>query len=133
MTEQRPPDVGSRVEALRATRGLSMRALAELCDLSPNTISLIERGISSPSVSTLHRLATAMEVPITAFFEEVRETVELILSRAGERQLTLGAGASLASLGTGLEGQSMDPFVVVLEPGADSGPDTIVHPGHELI
>lgn len=133
MTQQRPPDVGSRVEVLRTDRGLSMRALAELCDLSPNTISLIERGISSPSVSTLHRLATALDVPITAFFEELREPVELILSRAGERQQTTSAGASLEGLGAGLDGQTMDSFVVGLKPGADSGPGSIVHPGHELI
>jgi len=69
MSERKPPDVGSQVRALRMERGLSMRGLAELCELSPNAISLIERGATSPSVSTLHRLATALRIPITAFFE----------------------------------------------------------------
>ena len=133
MTQQRPPDVGSRVEALRRDRDLSMRGLAELCDLSPNTISLIERGISSPSVSTLHRLAVALEVPITAFFQETREPVELVLSRRGDRHQSVSAGASMEGLGAGLQDQTMDPFVVRLEPGADSGPGTIVHEGHEFI
>ncbi len=110
-----------------------MRGLAELCDLSPNTISLIERGISSPSVSTLHRLAVALEVPITAFFQDVREPAEFILSRRGDRHEAVSAGASLEGLGAGLQGQTMDPFVVRLKPGADSGPGTIVHDGHELI
>lgn len=58
MSEKGVPDVGAQVRALRQQCGLSLRTLAELCDLSPNTISLIERGESSPSVSTLHRLAT---------------------------------------------------------------------------
>ena len=49
MSERQPPDVGAQVKALRTERGLSMRALAERCDLSPNTISLIERtGRSFP-------------------------------------------------------------------------------------
>jgi len=67
MSERGAPDVGAQVQALRQKRGLSLRTLAELCKLSPNTISLIEHGDSSPSVSTLHRLATALKVPITAF------------------------------------------------------------------
>lgn len=54
MSEKEPPDVSSRVRTLREERGLSMRALAERCRVSPNTISLIEREMTSPNVSTLH-------------------------------------------------------------------------------
>ena len=45
-------NVGARVRQLREERGLSLRGLAELCGISPNTVSLIERGASSPSVDT---------------------------------------------------------------------------------
>lgn len=79
MTEQDIPKVGHQLRSLRNERGLSLRALAELCELSPNTISLVERGETSPSVSTLHRLATALGVPITAFFTEPVEKTHVIL------------------------------------------------------
>ena len=49
MSEREPPDIGRHLRALRRQRNLSLRGLAELCDLSPTTISLIERGDSSPS------------------------------------------------------------------------------------
>lgn len=133
MSQERPPDVGYQTRILRQERGLSMRGLAAMCDLSPNTISLIERGQSSPSVSTLHQLATALKVPITAFFEQPPEPAEVILSRAGERKQLTSDDALLESLGSGLEGQVMEPFVVQLPPGADSGRQGISHPGHELV
>lgn len=133
MSEREPPDVGAQVKALREQRGLSMRGLARLCDLSPNAISLIERGASSPSVSTLHRLATALHVPITAFFEEQAEKMELILSRAGARPYSGNVQVVLESLGSGLEGQTLEPFVVTLKPGAGSGGPAMVHDGHELV
>ena len=110
-----------------------MRGLAELCGLSPNAISLIERGATSPSVSTLHRLATALEVPITAFFEQQDEKVPLILSRGSQRKYTGTDSVLLESLGSGLDYQTLEPFVVTLKPGADSGKQGMVHDGHELV
>jgi transcriptional regulator with XRE-family HTH domain len=133
MSEQAPPDVGIRLKALRHERGLSLRALAALCDLSPNTISLIEREVTSPSVSTLHRLATALRVPITTFFEERPEKVEIVLGRVGKRPRSGSASVVLESLGTGLEDQTLGPFVVTLKAGATSGRRAMVHVGHELV
>ena len=133
MSKQQSPDVGTRVRALREQRGLSMRALAELCELSPNAISLIERGKSSPNVSTLHRLATALQVHITAFFEVRQESARLVLSRTGERPASGHQKTLLESLGSGLAEQLMDPFEVTLQPGAGSGRQVMSHRGQELV
>jgi transcriptional regulator with XRE-family HTH domain len=133
MSEQEAPDVGARVLAMRTQRGLSLRALAELCELSPNTISLIERGATSPSVSTLQRLASALGVHINAFFIEPSEKAQLILTRANERTRSGSASVMLESLGYGLEGQACDPFIVTLKPGASSGRQLMAHQGSEMI
>lgn len=133
MSEKSVPDVGAQVRALRQGRGLSLRTLAELCDLSPNTISLIERGETSPSVSTLHRLATALGVPITAFFERRAEPVQVVLTRVAERSCSGNVHVLLESLGAGLKEQSLEPFVVTMKPGADSGQQKMVHGGQEMV
>ena len=133
MSEQEAPNVGSRVLEMRTQRGLSLRALAELCELSPNTISLIERGATSPSVSTLQRLASAFGVHINAFFIDPTEKVQLILTRAGERTRSGSASVMLESLGYGLDGQACDPFMVTLKPGATSGRQLMAHQGSEMI
>jgi transcriptional regulator with XRE-family HTH domain len=133
MSEQESPNVGARVLEMRTQRGLSLRALAELCELSPNTISLIERGATSPSVSTLHRLASAFGIHINSFFVEPSEKAQLILTRANERTRSGSASVMLESLGYGLEGQACDPFVVTLKPGANSGRQLMAHRGSEMI
>ena len=133
MSKEQAPDVGLHLKKLRGERGLSMRALAERCDLSPNTISLIERGITSPSVSTLQRLATALGVPITYFFTEPVEKMQVILTRFGDRARSGSASVVLESLGYGLEEQACDPFVVTLDSGASSGDRMMMHAGHELV
>jgi transcriptional regulator with XRE-family HTH domain len=133
MSEQGIPNVGRHLLEFRGERGLSLRALAELCDLSPNTISLIERGETSPSVSTLSRLATALGVPITAFFTEPIAKKEVIVTRSNERARSGSAKVVLESIGYGLEQQACDPFMVTMEAGASSGDKVMIHSGHELV
>jgi transcriptional regulator with XRE-family HTH domain len=133
MSERQNPDVGRHLKELRSERGLSLRALAALCDLSPNTISLIERGETSPSVSTLQRLAVALGVPITSFFTEPVERMEVLITRADERIRSGSGSVVLESIGYGLEQQACDPFMVTLRPGASSGARMMMHSGHELV
>jgi transcriptional regulator with XRE-family HTH domain len=114
MSEQAPPDVASRVRTLREERGLSMRGLAERCGVSPNTISLIERGATSPNVSTLHQLAMALQVPITAFFDQPDAGVQVIVSRPGNRASTGSGSVRLESLGSGLQEQMVQRLTAVL-------------------
>lgn len=133
MSERETLNVGARLRELRQQRGLSLRALAELCELSPNTISLVERGVTSPSVSTLHRLATALGVPMTSFFADPPERAQVILTRADQRIRSGSASVMLESLGYGLEEQACDPFYVMLKAGASSGRRMMVHSGTELV
>jgi transcriptional regulator with XRE-family HTH domain len=133
MNAKKLPDVGARVRVLRERYGLSLRSLAEMCDVSPNTISLIERGLSSPSVNTLQCLATGLGVPITAFFETEEPPARLVLTRSHERIRTKIPGMTMEHLGSGLSNQALASFLVTLEPGAGAGAKPVVHLGEEWV
>ena len=51
---------GNAVMAARALRDLSQKELAELSGIDQSDISKIERGVANPTVSTLEKLATAL-------------------------------------------------------------------------
>ncbi len=53
---------------------MSQRDLADLSGLSTNTVSLIERDETSPSVATLQHLAGALGVRMSYFFETPDES-----------------------------------------------------------
>jgi DNA-binding XRE family transcriptional regulator/quercetin dioxygenase-like cupin family protein len=126
-------EVGRRLRELRARRGLSLRALAELSGLNVNTLSLIENGKTSPSVSTLHQLAHALEAPITAFFETGATPRRVVHTPAGQRPTTHFGGSVMQNLGRGMAGKALQSFVVTLQPGEGGGEPTIVHTGHEFV
>ena len=133
MSMQSPePDVGQRLRQLRKRRGLSQRALAETCKLSTNAVGLIERGESSPSVSTLHRLAVALEVPIAELFSGTEERT-VVVTKKSQRSQTRRDRIQMENLAEGLSDQCMEPFLVTLQPGAGTGADSIVHLGEEFV
>ena len=126
------PNVGPRIRTLREQRGLSLRALAERCNLSINAISLIERGENSPTVSSLHMLATALGVKITNFFEDPHEHA-VVYVRYDQRLATQSHGLRMESLGIGLSNQQLEPFMVTVDPGTEEDNESIVHPGQEFV
>lgn len=133
MNESNPVDVGTSLRHLRETRKVSMRALAKISGLSANALSMIERGRTSPSVSTLYKLADALEVPVTAFFGAPVEREKVIYLRAIDRSRVPIMRGSWEGLGGEKFVGRVEPFVLSLETGADSGPAPLVHTGHEFV
>jgi transcriptional regulator with XRE-family HTH domain len=128
-----PVDVGARLRALRAGRQLSIKGLAEASGLAVNTLSLIEHGKSSPSVSTLQQLAAALRVPITAFFAPEVPRRRVVYQRAGDVPAVPFPHGALTDLGVGIARRSIEPLLLTLDPGAGSGPEAIVHTGQEFV
>lgn len=126
-------DVGGRLRQLREERGHSIRELARRSSLSANALSLIERGRTSPSVSTLYKISEALEVPITSFFQTVGEKTQVVFLRAAERSRVPFTRGLWEGLGGELFVGRVEPFALTLESGANSGPNPVVHSGHEFV
>lgn len=126
-------DVGSRLRELRTERGLSMRALGRQSGLSTNALSMIERGKTSPSVSTLYKIATALDIPITAFFRVESSKSEIVFVKANERRKVTFSRGTWEGLGGESFIGDLEAFLLTLEPGANSGRFGMTHTGHELV
>lgn len=126
-------DVGSRLRILREERAISMRALARRSGLSANALSMIERSLTSPSVSTLNKLAMALEVPITAFFrpEPAREPV--VFRKSSQRTRLPFLRGVMEGLGGESFAGRVEAFLLTLESGGSSGPHGMIHSGHEMV
>lgn len=126
-------NVGDRLRELRAERNISMRGLATKSGLSANALSMIERGRTSPSVSTLYKLADAMGVNITAFFGQPFERQGVVFMKATERpRISFQRGIWEDLGGLNFTGH-MEPFVLTLDNGGGSGLNAMVHTGHEFV
>ncbi len=125
--------VGLLLRQLREERGISIRELGRISGMSANALSMIERGLTSPSVSTLYRLTDALNVPITALFRQAEDQQAIVFRSVSDRThvpFPLGVWDGLG--GEAFTGR-MQPFMLTLESGAESGKEKIVHTGSEFV
>ena len=126
-------DVGTRLKELREARNISMRALATKSGLSANALSMIERSKTSPSVSTLYKLADGLGVSITSFFGTDSEKKQVVFLKSDERtRFGFTRGVFEALGGEQFTGR-VEPFMLTLESSASSGPHMMMHTGHEFV
>ncbi len=62
--------MNNRLKALRGERGWSQAHLAELLEVSRQTVNALERGKYDPSLPLAFRIARTFEMPIEQIFSE---------------------------------------------------------------
>lgn len=80
--------LGARIRRLRHGRGLTLVQLASATDLSHPFLSQLERGLAQPSLSTLRRVAVALETSpielIAAADAAAQDVADVEVHRQGE-------------------------------------------------
>ncbi|MEL7349446.1 MAG: helix-turn-helix transcriptional regulator, partial [Pseudomonadota bacterium] len=76
--------IGAQVRTFRVALGMTLAELARSASLSVSMLSKIENGQTSPSLTTLQQLATALNIPLATFFATYDEKRDASLVRAGE-------------------------------------------------
>lgn len=64
MRDERIKTISNNLRAERNRKNYSQEVLAEKTNLSPQTVSLIERGVQVPSLLTAFDIARALEIDI---------------------------------------------------------------------
>ena len=118
-------DVGERLRALRTLRGISQRELAKRCGVTHSSLSLIEQGKVSPSVSSLKKILDAIPMSVGDFF-----TLELTPGRrvfyAAEELADVGSGDVIYKLvGADRRDRALSFMVETYPPGADTGREIV--------
>ena len=62
--------VGLKMKHTRLLKGLTLKQLAELAGCSESVLSRIENGNANPSIKMMHRVALALDLPVSGLFQE---------------------------------------------------------------
>ena len=62
---------GKRLKTLRLDKELTQLELAEILDMSPNFIGMIERGERNTTVENVFKIARALNIKPSNLFEEL--------------------------------------------------------------
>src|SRR3954471_25000893 len=92
LAESTPTVLAARIRAARTQRSLSLGDLASAAQVSRSLISQIERGIATPSIETLRRLASAIGVPVFSLFLDEQNHHNIV--RAADRRVVHYPGSA---------------------------------------
>jgi transcriptional regulator with XRE-family HTH domain len=129
--------IANHVRERRLEIGLNVGQLAERTGISKGMLSKIENAQTSPSLSTLERLAAALDMPVTSLFRGLAEERDAVFVKAGSgpeivRKGTR-AGHSYELLGS-LRGpyKRVEPLLVSLDESSEIFP-LFQHTGIEIL
>ncbi|MEO0621752.1 MAG: XRE family transcriptional regulator [Pseudomonadota bacterium] len=129
--------VGARIREIRRSTGVTLADLASSAGISTGMLSKIETAQSSPSLSTLQAVASALNVPIATFFARFDEKREATYVRAGQGLAIERRGSAKGHLyqllGHSLRGEvQVEPYLITLDETSDAYP-IFRHAGVEFL
>lgn len=134
-------ELGSTIRTLRRRSGLTLEVLARAAGVSPSLVSQVERGVASPSITTLRRIAGVLDVPIAELFvggsaesangEVDRAGRRLIVRRHERKHLHVPRSGVVYELLTPDLKRETEFLWIVYEPGSVTHPAPMSHPGEE--
>ncbi len=84
---------GAAIRNLRLQRKQSLQTLADASGVSVGMLSQIERNLTSPSLRTVNKIRSALNVPISALFEGYSQSGPSFFLRKEKRgRITFGGG-----------------------------------------
>ena len=127
--------VGRQIRHWRLVKGLTLKDMAKLAGCSESFLSKIENDRTTPSLSTLHKIAVALELSISDIFGSGESEV---VTRANERNVLLvdgdesdGDQTRLEQLVPAKKGRLLQADMYIIPPGGGSNGE-IQHSGEEF-
>ena len=115
-------ELGNIIRSMRKSRNFTLKDIGDAAGCTKAYISQIERGMVSPSISVLKRIATALGIRLVdLFLVPGDEDDEVVVKKGGGFRIKYPRGdASLSMLVKNLNGKNMQPLLKKLDPKAGS-------------
>ncbi|MCL6459288.1 MAG: cupin domain-containing protein [Gorillibacterium sp.] len=122
-------DIGFNIRAIRKRKNITIAQICEETGLSQGFMSQVETNKTSPSISTLEGIASALNVPLAFLLLKKDERMKVI--RKDERKQTTSGSDHLKVEHLGST-KSMRMVIVELPPGTSTGKEQHTHEGEEV-
>ena len=125
-------DLGARIRALRVARGETLRKLAAQAGVTESFLSQVERGVASPSIASVQRIARALGTSIAELFA-TDDRAGIVVRAADRRRLVYqGLGAVDEFLTRATDGR-LQVIRSTIEPGGGTGDEAYSHDSDEEV
>jgi transcriptional regulator with XRE-family HTH domain len=125
-------DLGARIRALRLARGATLRQVAAQAGVTESFLSQVERGVASPSIATVQRIARALGKSIADLFATDESVGVVVRARDRQRIVYHGLGAVDEFLTADTTGR-LQVIMSTIDPGGGTGAEPYTHESDEEV
>lgn len=128
--------IGTKIRLLRQGAGYSLQNLADRSGVSAAAIHKIERNSMVPTITTLMKLARALDRSVSYLVdEEIDHLSSAVLVRASDRDTLFASreGVDMQGISGPFGRFTLAGAMVTIDPGIDSGKTALAYPGEELV
>ncbi len=127
-------ELGQRIKRFRLERNLTLKEVELKAKVSATHVSEIERGMTSPTVGALAKIAHAMGTEPSFFLQNNSYPNVSVVRKGSRRVLNFEDwGAKINCLSRGINRAKLSFVEMVLEPGAGKKIEPIKHTGETLL
>lgn len=122
--------IGRRIRKLRKDRGLTLQQLAGAAGISSSMLSLVERGLASPSIGSLIVVSEALGRPMSDLMDVDNNSDDIVV-RAEEAPAVVTNGNVLRQVMKEDLSNGVSIAINQYEPGTASNETALAHDGFE--
>lgn len=112
--------IGYRIKDLRTQQRITLKDVAKKTGLTTSFLSQLERDITSPSIGSLEKIASALNTKVGYFFErEGAKELIFVKKDFGKKVIDKEKNISYETLASGMLNIKMQPQAFTLQPGAE--------------
>ncbi|NLW78506.1 MAG: cupin domain-containing protein [Ruminococcaceae bacterium] len=127
--EERYWELGYRLNRIRQIRGETLTEVAQKVGVSPQFLSMVEKGRSGISINNLKKLARHYNESLAALIDQ-EAPAEGVIQLGTARKLYFGSGIESRLLTHDTDDEYFEPIYYMLQPGIKMGPTQ--HDGSEF-
>ena len=130
-------EIGKRIKEIRLSKGKTLEDMAQKTEFTKGYLSKIENSKKGPPVSSLIRIAKALEVSISEIFGESAESKSISVVKKSERKIIVRNGSQFGyhyqSLAYKFHNRHMDPYLLIRPPQRKKDICDFKHRGEEIM
>ncbi|RJP18024.1 MAG: helix-turn-helix domain-containing protein [Candidatus Abyssobacteria bacterium SURF_5] len=123
-------NIGERLKKVRLEKGYTLKDVAAKSGYSKALISRIENGNVSPSINSLLKIASALEVKPHDLFLPAKDAEPTVVHKAERKKVKMNGGKAEVEFLTVQSGdKKIEPLLITVERGASTGGELGGHNG----
>lgn len=119
--------LGARIKTVRSRRRMTLRVLSDRSGLSESFLSQLERGLTQASISSVRRIAEALDIQVSDLFDTVVTAEPHVLRSAEQPRISFGDGATKVLLTAQRALRNIEVLQARIQVGGSTGISAYAH------